>query len=438
MSMTRQEAQAIVTGWQLGQTSQRYESSGLGPGTISSGRNDHGGVSYGSYQLSSASGTLREYLAQSRYGAHFEGLKPATPAFDARWRELARTDPAFGADQHAFIGRSHYQSQLERLAHAGLDVRDRGRAVQDCVWSTSVQLRNLTTRIFRDGLQERFGSNVRLADLSDREIVEAVQDYKAAHTTTLFRSSPAWHRNLVARANHERTELVRLADAEQRAPSPMDRGNTPAPLHAPSTDGPRPAPHRDGELRHVQSALAHLGYTGADGRLVAVDGRMGRNTRHALEQYQRDHALPVTGRVDDPTAAGLRADELSLASSTHPAHPLYRQALDAVYALDAKMGVPHGRHSIALAGQAAAEAAKAGLARIDRIEVSRDGRHAQAVEFRGGIDLWATNRASAPFDLAAALTRTLQESSAQARQALEAQASVPSLREQKATRAPLL
>ncbi|HFO7914780.1 TPA: hypothetical protein ACHK1J_005692, partial [Escherichia coli] len=36
--------------WPLGKTSERYESGGRGPGVISSGKGDHGGVSYGMYQ----------------------------------------------------------------------------------------------------------------------------------------------------------------------------------------------------------------------------------------------------------------------------------------------------------------------------------------------------------------------------------------------------
>lgn len=101
------------------------------------------------------------------------------------------------------------------------------------------------------------------------------------------------------------------------------------------------------------------------------------------------------------------------------------------------MGIPYGKHSIAMAGQATVEAVKAGLTRIDRIELSRDGRHAQVVEFRNGADLWATNRTSAPLDLSNALTRTLEESSAQARQMFEMQRTVTP-REHSPMRAPVL
>ena len=140
------------TGWRLGQTSERYETGGRGASTISSGRGDLGGASYGAYQLSSRMGTLAEYLAQSRYGESFAGLTPATAAFDDRWRELANTNPGFARDQHDFIKRTHYDVQVERLQAVGVDLSGRGPAVQDALWSTSVQFRNLTRRIVAAGL----------------------------------------------------------------------------------------------------------------------------------------------------------------------------------------------------------------------------------------------------------------------------------------------
>ncbi|CEE29395.1 hypothetical protein VWQ19_11840 [Xanthomonas citri pv. citri] len=53
---------ATMDGWHLGMTSARHESGRRGVETISTGKGDHGGVSYGAYQLSSKSGSLREYL----------------------------------------------------------------------------------------------------------------------------------------------------------------------------------------------------------------------------------------------------------------------------------------------------------------------------------------------------------------------------------------
>jgi hypothetical protein len=56
-------------GYHLGEIAEIYE--GSGPGTISSGTGDEGGVSYGTYQLSTARGVLNEYLKQSAYADNF-------------------------------------------------------------------------------------------------------------------------------------------------------------------------------------------------------------------------------------------------------------------------------------------------------------------------------------------------------------------------------
>ncbi len=40
-----------LNSWQLGKTSKQYESGNNGPGTISTGKGDNGGMSYGTYQI---------------------------------------------------------------------------------------------------------------------------------------------------------------------------------------------------------------------------------------------------------------------------------------------------------------------------------------------------------------------------------------------------
>ncbi|MEN5059511.1 LysM peptidoglycan-binding domain-containing protein [Luteimonas sp. TWI1416] len=127
----------------LGQLSEQYETGGRGPGTVSSGVGDPGGVSYGSYQLATNRGRPQEFLAEegSRWAGAFGGAAPGTPAFSATWREIAAREPAAFADaQHAYIQRTHYDVQTEHVrTNTGLDVSDRSAAVQDAVWSTAVQ-----------------------------------------------------------------------------------------------------------------------------------------------------------------------------------------------------------------------------------------------------------------------------------------------------------
>lgn len=53
----------------------------------------------------------------------------------------------------------------------------------------------------------------------------------------------------------------------------------------------------------VQERLNHLNYF-----VGRTDGELGRFTRQAVERFQRDHELSVTGRVDEATVARLRKE----------------------------------------------------------------------------------------------------------------------------------
>jgi hypothetical protein len=88
---------------QLGKLSEKYESGGRGPGTVSTGKGDPGGVSYGTYQLASKVGRADAFV-KKYYPKEFEGLKGGTPEFTAKWKELAAKDPkALHANEHAYI-----------------------------------------------------------------------------------------------------------------------------------------------------------------------------------------------------------------------------------------------------------------------------------------------------------------------------------------------
>lgn len=198
--------------------------------------------------------------------------------------------------------------------------------------------------------------------------------------------------------------------------------------------------HGDDWVRQAQSALAHLGYTGVDGRPVVADGLAGAHTRHALRQFQTDHGLTPTGHIDARTRDRLVAQERTMASSTHPAHALYRQALGAVQELDRQLGIPDGPHTIALAGVTAAEAARAGLTRVDRVEISANRARVQAVQFTGSVDHWVTNRTSGAIDVAHAVKQPLEASSRDAEHALASRQSAEQhvARERAPLRAPVL
>jgi hypothetical protein len=128
----------------LGKLSEKFETGGRGPGTVSTGIGDAGGVSYGSYQMTSRDGgTVGRFVARPEFPwrAEFAGLTPGTDAFTAKWKAIAAAQPReFQAAQHEYIKRTHFDLLVANiLANDGLDVTARSHALQNVVWSTAVQ-----------------------------------------------------------------------------------------------------------------------------------------------------------------------------------------------------------------------------------------------------------------------------------------------------------
>lgn len=128
----------------LGVLSTKYETGGRGPGTVSTGTHDPGGISYGSYQFATNTGDAELAVASrefKRWAADFKGLAPGTKEFGDRWKEVTKRDPAAFQDaQHAYTKRSHYDPAVASIKHdTHLDFNDRSDAVRNAVWSVSVQ-----------------------------------------------------------------------------------------------------------------------------------------------------------------------------------------------------------------------------------------------------------------------------------------------------------
>jgi murein DD-endopeptidase MepM/ murein hydrolase activator NlpD len=138
---------------ELGSLSAKYETGGRGPGTVSTGAGDPGGVSYGSYQMATKMGTVKKFVTQQgfQWAQDFANLTAGTAQFTAVWKRIAaeQTD-AFQAAQHAFIKKTHYDLLAAKiLTDDSLDVNSRSRALQDVVWSTAVQHGGATPIVHR-------------------------------------------------------------------------------------------------------------------------------------------------------------------------------------------------------------------------------------------------------------------------------------------------
>jgi hypothetical protein len=307
-----------ISSWYLGQTSVRYESGGGGPGTISTGQGDYGGKSYGIYQFASNPdvGGLQEYVNGSKaFGAELRGIPLASAEFDRKWREIAQRDPqGFANDQHDFIKAQYFDVQNERLKERGIDLSDRGRAVQDMLWSTSVQYRNLTPGIFEKGLREAHG-HTDVSKLTDEQIVTAVQDYKNRNVNSHFSGSPGWWADLRDRTQNEKADLTALARDEQalkrggiNVPIDMNRGPDNDALNGNRrtlADGVLSFGEKSDAVKQLQEALNRAGARDDKGRTLNPDRDFGESTRQAVANYQKANGLEPTGVADAQVFAKL-------------------------------------------------------------------------------------------------------------------------------------
>lgn len=221
--------------WKLGDTSEKYESARRGPGTISNGRGDKGGKSYGTFQLSLGAGTLNDFLQSNQHGHYadqFNNIELGSSQFDKKWKELAISDPQFKENQYQFIKDSHYERQMLNLQENGIPLASRGPAIQDLVWSTATQYGQLTTPIFQKTIAHAGLNPLQAQQLTDLDLIVKVQQYKKDHVSEHFASSsPEIQKNIQEqRIPKETKDLIKLNTAHIERISQED----PAQLYKPT------------------------------------------------------------------------------------------------------------------------------------------------------------------------------------------------------------
>ena len=130
----------------LGSVAAKYESGGS-VGMVSSGKGDHGGVSYGVHQFSSKQGSAASFVkfAQNNGYQYANELansgKPGSASFGKAWKNIAAKDPeGFKAIQHKAIQTQYYDPAVASVKKAtGIDVNARSKGLQETIWSTAVQ-----------------------------------------------------------------------------------------------------------------------------------------------------------------------------------------------------------------------------------------------------------------------------------------------------------
>lgn len=173
----------------LGALSERYESGGRGPGTVSSGVGDPGGVSYGLYQLASKTGTAAAFVRAegAPWSTELGGPAAAGAAgFSTKWKAIAEREPErFAEAQHAFIERTHYRPVVaEVLRETGLDCDAQPQPVRDAVWSCSVQ-HGKAAQIVADGVRRADTGSTRGSTGYARALVNGIYDARVAYVRGL-------------------------------------------------------------------------------------------------------------------------------------------------------------------------------------------------------------------------------------------------------------
>lgn len=208
----------------LGALSERYESGGRGPGEVSTGEDDPGGVSYGTYQLATNENQPKQFLESEEgkpWASRFEGQVQGSAEFTKTWKATAAEEPkAFGDAQHTYIKRTHYNVQVAQVQLAtGIDLSVRSHALQDVVWSTAVQ-HGGETNVVEVALK-----NVDVDPSSpnfDEKLIKAIYAERGRTDLdgTLVRftkSPPRTQKNVAARfVDEERRALEMLGSGNQR------------------------------------------------------------------------------------------------------------------------------------------------------------------------------------------------------------------------------
>lgn len=146
-------------------------------------------------------------------------------------------------------------------------------------------------------------------------------------------------------------------------------------------------------VRGLQEELNRQGYTDAEGKPLAIDGRFGERTRQAVEAYQKANDLEPDGIAGPDTLNKLKetagkpkqAEDSAhkgpvLSDSAHPDNKMYVQALEGLSQRKAGGGISDPDEMARAAARLVYEAKVSGLDRIDSVVYSADGKRVFAVQ----------------------------------------------------------
>jgi hypothetical protein len=199
------EASMKNLGDQFGKVAAQFESGGKAY-KISTGHGDAGGKSYGAFQLAGRGGKegneVEQFLKKTGFADQFKGMKVGSADFDKQWEKMAQNKD-FEKAQYDFAKTSHYDPQMAKLKKSGIDLSGKGSGVHEAVMSTANQYGANSDTI----LKALKGKDT--DKMSDKDIINAIQDYKAENVKSNFKSSSsAVQAGVAKRIEQERAMLL--------------------------------------------------------------------------------------------------------------------------------------------------------------------------------------------------------------------------------------
>lgn len=318
--------EAAKSGWtsikdkSLGAVSAFFESGKKGVGTVSSGKGDFGGVSYGKHQLATNNGSMAAFLASKEAGSlgkEFAGLKPGTPEFNAKYKELTSGSRAGEMEeaQRAYMQRTHFDPQAAKLkSEMGVDVGKESRAFQEAVWSTSTQYGANSSII-----QKAFAGKD-FSKMSDEDKIKTLQQYKADNVGTNFKSSSgAVQESIRIRAQKEQdmllgmlkdpnakgtavTQSISQDDQDRETKAMLAKAN--AKVSEPTTVAAAPAKPKKKPLTEAQK----LAKKEAEAKKIAANEEAARKKEAESEEARNQAELDLARKMADEEEARKLAE----------------------------------------------------------------------------------------------------------------------------------
>jgi hypothetical protein len=143
--------------------------------TYKNGTQDPGGFSYGSYQIETQKGTMRDFLNYLKgsdpasYQAlqaagGYEAAKAGNQTFINVWQKLAR-DTGFAEQQHNFVDTRKFQYAYNYAETLIPNLDQRSEVLKEIIWSGAVQHGAVKAGVLKEAWKNS-------ADASDKQLIQ--------------------------------------------------------------------------------------------------------------------------------------------------------------------------------------------------------------------------------------------------------------------------